>query len=315
MLSSRSRIHDPWKEQGPFRSAIFGTVIWIVLALTAAAAASLRESLTKSVVRAGDEYAVACVTTGLAGALLVPVALASAPAMPAASFWPALLAAGVLNSVAAVMIARGVLLSDLSLVAPLQSATPLFMIGTGWLLLGEVPGPGGAAGIVLLVAGAYVLNTRGRQPLLAPLRALAADRGARLFLGVAAIFSVSAAIDKIGVLASAPLLWGAAVHLLIATMLLAVQSRRGRAGDALRVLRRAPRRLGVAGVAVAVGIAAQMSALPLTAAAYVIAVKRTSVLMSVAIGAAYFGEPFAVRRLAGALVMLAGFVLITVSAR
>jgi uncharacterized membrane protein len=68
----------------------------------------------------------------------------------------------------------------------------------------------------------------------------------------------------------------------------------------------------LAGVFTAVAAAAQMTALTLTLAAYVIAVKRTSTLFGVFLGAALFGETRIRERLLGALVMLAGFILLTV---
>ena len=69
--------------------------------------------------------------------------------------------------------------------------------------------------------------------------------------------------------------------------------------------------IAVAGAAMTILAIAQMTALTLTLAAYVIAVKRTSTLFSVVLGHSLFREEGVRDRLLGAAVMLAGFVLVT----
>ncbi|NJL34456.1 MAG: hypothetical protein HC893_12080 [Chloroflexaceae bacterium] len=63
----------------------------------------------------------------------------------------------------------------------------------------------------------------------------------------------------------------------------------------------------------AISLAAQMTALTLTLVAYVISVKRTSTVMSVLWGGLLFKEQHLRERLLGALVMLAGVVIISLS--
>jgi drug/metabolite transporter (DMT)-like permease len=291
---------------------------WVGLALVAAIGTTARETLIKSVMRAGDEVALGFVAAAVSAVLLSCWLLATGGlAWPRPAFVWALLMGGGINAIAAVLIARAVHVSDLSLVSPLQSTTPVFMIGTGALLLGEVPPRAGIAGILVITIGTYVLAT-SRQPTsrsaLAPFAALAADRGARLFLLVAAMYGVAAAIDKVGVIAASPALWATAVNIFVASLLLAVLVRRGEVGRVPALIRRAPRRVLGSGALMAVVLAAQMTALPLTLAAYVIAVKRTSVLFSVLSGGVVFRERGIGRRLAGAGIMLVGLVLITVVA-
>lgn len=302
--------------------------MWIMLALAAAAAATAREAIIKSAMRPGDELPVSLILMGTTGLLLAPLALTAiaspgylpqllrpyGSAGPASSgFWWALAVSGVINAAAAVMIARAVHVSDLSLVSPLQSTTPAFMVVAGFLILGERPDGSGLAGILLIVLGAWILNVerRGAGGWGGPLRALVHDRGARLFLGVALIYGISASVDKVGVRASSPALWAASLHVTAALILALATVRAGGLADLRRVRSAAGPRLVLAGGVLALGATAQMAALPLTLAAYVIAVKRTSVLMSVVAGGAFFGEREWRRRLAGAAVMLLGLGLIT----
>lgn len=290
--------------------------MWTLLALTAALGTAAREALMKSVMRDGDAVAVAFLISAIAATLLLPAGLLLTGPAVSDGFWAALLVSGCINAAAAVMTARAVHVSDLSLVSPLQALTPIFMIGTGVIVLREMPPLSGALGIVVIVAGAYVLNVREPvSSVLAPFRALLREPGARLFLGVAAIFAVSGVYDKVGVTASAPLLWAGALNAFVGTALGGALLVRREGGRAAAVLRRAPARVLLAGLVVAIALGAQMSALPLTLAAYVIAVKRTSVLFSVLAGAWLFRERSLMPRLTGAAIMLAGFLLVTLSWR
>ena len=53
---------------------------------------------------------------------------------------------------------KAIQVSPLGLTMPFLAFTPLFVIGTAWLFLGEVPSAAGVGGVVLVVAGAYALN-------------------------------------------------------------------------------------------------------------------------------------------------------------
>lgn len=256
--------------------------------------------------------AVASVTTLVLAPFLVTRMVAPGP-----GFWPALAASGTINAIALTLIATSVGRSDLSLVAPLQSLTPAFMLLTAPLVLGEVAGPQGAAGVFVLVAGSYLLAvpSAGRG-LLAPFRALLRDRGARAMMAVAVLYSVSAVIDKIGVLASSPLLWSAAMHAFVAVVLtpmfLFTRHRLPKAAvHGTGPSRRDIVALALAGVFTAAAVVGQMSALELQQATYVIAIKRTSTLMAVLVGGLMFRERAALPRAAGAALMFCGFLLIT----
>jgi drug/metabolite transporter (DMT)-like permease len=283
-------------------------VTWILLALIAAISTAARESFIKGGMRDGAELLVAGTVAAIGAVLLLPFALGALPSALGRSFWLALLVSGGVNALASTLIARAVHASDLSIVSPLQTLTPVFMIGTGFVFLGEMPRPLGVLGVAVVATGSYLLRLDTRRlSWLEPIRALARDRGARLMLVVALIFAVSGAVDKVGVQASTPFFWGFALNAVIAAVLLPLALLRGvpRPGNW--------RAVGLAGTLMAITIGAQMSALPLTLAAYVIAVKRTGVLFAVLSGGVVFGEPGIRTRLSGAAIMIAGVVLITLS--
>lgn len=297
--------------------------MWIGLSLATAVFIATREALTKLAMDRTDEYRLAFGVAVFTGLLLLPVALVRGLPELSGRFWWALLVSGSVNSLAAVLIPRAVHVSDLSLVSPLQSFTPLFMLLTSPLILAEAPSLAGFTGIVAIVAGAYLLSPPEpgvERSLLAPLAALLSDRGARLMLLVAFLFSVSANVDKVGVLGSDPVFWGVCVSGFMALATFPWILRRGLAarqpppspGGPAGGKRLWPLLLLIGG-AMALATVAQMTAITLTMAAYVIAIKRTSVVLGVLAGGFFFREKGLLRRLAGSAVMLVGVGLITLA--
>jgi drug/metabolite transporter (DMT)-like permease len=287
--------------------------VWIFLALTAALGAALRDVASKQAVRRADPVVVAFGVAAMPAVLLGTIVWASGPGAPGEGFWTALVVSGGINAIATPLIVVALKWSDLSLVAPLTGLTPLFMIGTGAVVLGELPGAWGAAGVATIVVGAWLLALpEGATSPFSPLGALLVDPGARAMLVVAALYSVSSTYDKVGTQASSPLFWAAAVNLVVSVVLgavlLALWRRSGGSRENRPTGRGGVPMILAAGLLAAVMAAAQMTALQLTLAAYVIAVKRISTLLSVVLGHSVFAEGRLAQRLAGAVVMLAGFV-------
>ena len=102
---------------------------------------------------------------------------------------------------------RAVHLSPLSLTMPFLGFTPVFVIVTGNLLLGRksINTPG-TIGVLLVVAGGYVLNLdSARYGLLGPVRAIFREPGSALMLLVAALYGLTAVGGKFLILNSSPL--------------------------------------------------------------------------------------------------------------
>lgn len=198
--------------------------------------------------------------------------------------------------------------SDLSLTVPMLAFSPLFMLLSSPLILGEFPAPLGLAGMCLVVAGSWVLQfSQRRRGLFAPFTALLADPGPRWMLFVAVLWSVGANLDKLGLRRASSPFWLFSVLSLICVLLLPYCLWKDRSG-----LRRVVRRpmMAILGGLETVSLLLQMAALRLELAPYVISVKRLSVFFGVLLGAWLFKERGLGERLAGALVMLAGVTLI-----
>jgi drug/metabolite transporter (DMT)-like permease len=254
----------------------------------------------------------------VSGLLTLPLLVLhpSSPDLPALLL--ALAVGGLLNAVAFWAYGRALARGDLSLVLPLINLSPLVLLLSGWLLLGERPSAAAAGGVILLVLGALLLG-RG----VSPGARLITSPGARPMLLVALLWGVAAAFDKLGVRAGGSLLWVVLFNLTVAAPLLlplpapwrssAVQpsARPGKPPwpAALVAL------FLIGGALGAVGMIAHMEALRFTAVVHVIAIKRLSTLWSALAGVAWLGEPRGSLRLPAAALMLAGAVVVLAAGR
>jgi drug/metabolite transporter (DMT)-like permease len=104
-------------------------------------------------------------------------------------FWLALFASGTLNVVATILYMKAIQYEDLSKTIPMISFTPLFLLATSPLIVGEFPSGWGLVGVILIVIGAYTLNIHKHDhgDYLAPIKSIFEDKGTKLMLLVAFI--------------------------------------------------------------------------------------------------------------------------------
>lgn len=193
-----------------------------------------------------------------------------------------------------------------SIVLPLISLSPVFMTVTSWAMLGERISLAGLLGILFVVTGAWFLGTAiGSKGVLTPLKSLWQDHGSRYALGTSLVWSVTANIDKICIQHSDPFTYVAVFTVVMAGVSALVMILRNG---------RPPERF-TNGASMSVGLTYgimlffQMSALAVMPVPYVIAIKRTGMLLGVGMGV-YRREKGVLRRLSGACLMLTGLGLL-----
>jgi drug/metabolite transporter (DMT)-like permease len=204
--------------------------------------------------------------------------------------------------------------SPLSLTLPYLAFTPVINVLTGYLFLGEQVSLRGFAGIWLVVCGAWLLNlkpgARGRVRVLAPFRAIVQERGARLMLVTAAIYSLTSVISKVALLQVTPAFFGPFYFVVLGTCASLVFA--SRKIHSWRALGRHPWAHLSVGISMAVMVVAHFHAIAHIEVAYMVAVKRTSLLFGMLYGAWLFREPGLSRNLLAGGLMVAGVVLIAV---
>lgn len=242
---------------------------------------------------------------------LLPVMLATWPAEVPASTWAWLLPSAILEVIAVGFYLKSIQGADLSQSLPYHAFTPVLVAGIGGPILGEAVTGQGLAGILLVFAGACLLNIgefrQGwHRPLTAPLR----QPSARLMLTAAGIYAFTGVFSRAPLEHLPPVFLGALYFSLVGvTAWLAL--------DPLgRELRRLPWRnawLWAATSWMGLMILTHFIALVGVETAYMLAVKRTSLLFGIVLGALWLAEPNLRRNLLAGVVMVGGVGLIALA--
>ncbi|MEK6538243.1 MAG: DMT family transporter [Nitrospirota bacterium] len=281
---------------------------WIIYALITAFSIATADAISKKAMIRSHEYVVAWVRQGYALPFLAVVFFFIEIPTLDRTFWLTLLIAIPLDVTAIILYVKAIRLSPLSLTIPFIALSPMFVIITAFVILGELPDISGLFGILLIVIGAYLLNVRAtKHGVLGPIKAIKKERGSVLMIIVALIYSVTSTLGKVAVLHSSPLFFGAFYPFILTIIFTVIVGFKGQLSG---VISRPRIFLGI-GFFIAMMMLSHFVAISLTDVAYMISVKRLSLLFSVAYGWILFGERNVAERLIGSILMIAGVVSIT----
>ncbi len=291
-----------------YASKTVPNMYWFPIALLAAFSLSSADALSKKALVKTDDIVIAWVREGYAlpflalGFLFVDI-----PALDL-TFYIVVLVLLPLEITALMLYVKAIKLSPLSLTIPFMALSPVFILFIAFATLGEKPSAAGLAGVLLIAAGAYLLNaSASRFGLLAPLQAIRREPGSMLMIAVALIYSVTATLGKVAVQHSNPLFFGFFYPFVLTIILTFIVLRKGKLG----LVASRPWTFLPIGLCTAVMVVSHFVALNMTQVVYMISVKRTSLIFSVFYGGLLFKELHIRERLLGAVVMLAGVVFIT----
>lgn len=283
---------------------------WFVYALLCALFLATADVCAKKALGRVDEYLVAWGRLVCAAPLFVPIAPWRDAVTLGPRFWLIVLALLPFEITAIYLYNRAIKISDLSITTPFLGLTPLFLAGTAFIILGERLTYSGFIGIVLIVAGAYILNVRqSHQGLFAPIAAIAREPGSRLMVIVALLYSITALLGKMAAQVAGPLLF-AAIYTVIIMCALTPAALRNASPGRLRTAFCNPWFLAL-GPCYGLMMLFHLNAIVLVEASYMIAVKRCSLLFGIVYGRLIFKEMGFRERISGGLVMIAGILCIT----
>lgn len=288
---------------------------WLPLVLISAVCLAAADALTKKYFSDGDGLDLVALRFIVPGVLMIPLAWWY-PMPPApVEFWGLCAVLVPLELFAMLLYMIAIRDSPLYLTLPYMAFTPVFTVLSGYLVLQETVSGPGFAGILLVVFGAYLLNlnhfnAKGWRGWVAPLRAIVHERGSRLMLIAAAIYSVTTVLGKKAMGYVTPMSFGAFYFVLIGGVMLLFMLVH-RPGQ-LRGLTRRPMAAGVIGVMMAVMVVTHFLSIALVEAAYMIAVKRSSLLFGIIFGAILFRERHLARHFIAGGLMVAGVALIVI---
>jgi drug/metabolite transporter (DMT)-like permease len=285
-------------------------MLGFLLAFGTAVSEASKDILSKYNLRHVDEYAASFSMHLVQTLILLPLLFLGDWYAVTQRFFFALLAGTFLQLAVILLYMKALMRAEISLTVPLLTLTPLFMLITSPILIGEFPSTLGLVGILCIVLGTYIANLTGnRRDVFAPFRNLLRDQGARYMLIVAFLWSITANIDKVGVEETSPVFWSFCKDALIMAYLIPIMYWRSRDPMAQIRSRRLP--LLLVGVLRTASVLSQMFAIQLILVPYVISIKRSSALWIMIYAYFFMGERSNIKaRLAGMLCIALGLALV-----
>jgi drug/metabolite transporter (DMT)-like permease len=285
--------------------------LWVLLSLLSAFSLATSDALSKKAVQGNNEYLVAWFRLIFSLPLLVIVSVSVPVPVIDNHFYTAFLVSLPLEILAVILYIKALKLSPLSLTLPFLALTPLFLILNSYIILGEKVSLTGAAGIFLIVSGSYLLNIGEiRNGVFGPLKAIGRERGSVLMICVALLYSFTSSFGKMAIEHSSALFFGSTYFIAVNIVFAPLAILKGRSELRPFIEQKKYRHLFIPGVFYSIMIIAHMTAISLTKVAYMISVKRVSLLIGILYGYILFKEENIRGRFLGALLMLAGFVLV-----
>ena len=210
---------------------------------------------------------------------------------------------------AALLFYRALQVSSLSVCSPFLAFTPIFLIPTGYILLGELPPTIKLLGVVLVVVGSLVMHRQlFKVGLLAPVIAVWREKGSRYVLIVAFIFSLTNPLDKIlvgmGGSFTQAFAYSIAIFIFFAAVALFQKA------DLVKPVRSVPHWLLLSGLLDATALIFQLTSHKYIDVVITISVKRAGILLAVFLGWLIFRERHITDKVIASCVMLVGVLII-----
>lgn len=286
--------------------------MWILFSLLTAISLATSDALTKRALASRDEYFIAWTRILLAlPLLLVSLCFVEVPDLDR-TFWLATLCALPLEILAIILYTRALKVSPISLTMPFLALTPVFLIVTAYLIVGERVSVYGGVGIALMAVGGYTLHFHKiKHSLLEPVKSIFREKGSVLIIIVAVIFSINASLGKLAIEHSSPVFFGGLYFVLVFIAFTPIAFLKSR--EPMTTMKKDIKALVWIGVTYGMMILFHMIAVSMINVAYMVSIKRTSLLFSVVFGHFLFKEEKIAEKAAGAAIMFAGFVIIVLS--
>ena len=279
---------------------------WYHYAFLTALTLGAADTLVKKAAEKEDEYTLTLVRLAYALPFIIPTLFFIKIPPLDTTFFAATAIAIPIDIIALILYQRAIKMSPLSVTLPFLAFTPVFVVVTSFVLLKEIPDINSLIGIVLVFLGVYLLNVHDiSKGLLEPLKSLKREKGSRIMLMVAFLFSININFGKIMAIHSSPpflttfymttLTISYVIYLMVTGKTYAIKN-----------LKNSPFLFLMIGLFVLIHSFTHFIAVTMTNVASMVSVKRTSILFSIAFAAVFLKEFHFTERFIGAAVMIAG---------
>lgn len=204
---------------------------------------------------------------------------------------------------------RALQISDLSASVPFLAFTPVFLIPSGYVMLGELPPPIKLLGVALIVAGSLAMHRKQfALGWLAPVRAVFKEKGSRYMLMVSFLFSITNPLDKKLVVMSDVFTEAFAYGLGLCLAFFVWGKLQG--ADFRAAARDNVRWILLAGLSDAVSLLFQLGSYAYIAVVITVSIKRAGIILSVLAGWLFFREKEITDKVIAASVMFCGVLIL-----
>lgn len=281
------------------------------MALISALSLATADAYTKKALNNNSDYLVAMFRLIFSMPLLI-ITLLYVPFPHVDSvFFISILISLPLEIIAFVLYIKALKISPMSLTLPFLSLTPVFLIFVSFFILGEIVSAQGAIGIILIASGSYILNLHEvKKGLTEPLKAIFKEKGSIFMIVIAMIYSITSSLGKMAIIHSSALFFGTIYFILLTIVFSFIALWKDRKEARNFILEGKYNALIFPGICQSIMVISHMIAISIAKVAYMISLKRTSLLIGVIYGYFLFKEKHIKERLLGALLMFIGFVLI-----
>ncbi|WP_455220249.1 EamA family transporter [Kaarinaea lacus] len=282
---------------------------WFYLALISAISLAFADAFSKKYFQTCSGWELLLIRFSVPGLLLLPLTVSGSYPPFNSEFWWWIAGLVPLELFAMLLYSVAIRDSALYLTLPYLAFTPVINVITGNLILGESVSSDKLVGILMVVLGAYLLNSKKHsithpKHLLLPLQSIVSEKGSRLMLIAAIVYSFTSVLGKGAMQYVEPKHFGAfyfsviGIVGLLLTILLKPKS--------IAVVYHRP--IGTLTVALfmSVMVISHFLAIALVEVAYMITIKRTSLLFGMILGALMFSEKGLAQHFVAGVLMVIG---------
>lgn len=180
--------------------------MWLVYALVFALTTSFSVLIAKRIMRDVDEYLYLALSSlfALPFLFLIVIYFYQIPQVDEIFIRSIIISSGI-GVLGAIFAYRAIRISDVSLVSPISAFNPVFTAIVSFLILKEFLSSKDIMGILLVCAGAYLLElSRVRKSLFSPVRALVSHKGVQLSFIAYFIWAITPIFEKTAIMHTTP---------------------------------------------------------------------------------------------------------------
>jgi len=286
---------------------------WLIPAFACAFLAATAAAISKLLLRTKNEIFVGWVRFIFVLPFFAFLVFTHRYAFPLeAAFWKTIAVMLPLELAAFLLYLYALRISPLSLTFPFLGLTPVFTIITSYAFLKETIPPMGIAGVMLVSAGAYVLNAdTAKYGFWEPLKRIYREKGSMIMILVALLFGITSALGKKALLLSDPLMFPLSYYAIFFAMLTLVAF--AKKSITPRLNKKEILLCIALGIVFSAAIYFHFTALFLARVPYFMSVKRMSLIISIVYAYAIFKETSIGWRFLGAFVMTCGVALLALA--